>query len=45
MNPLIIAPEALAMKHHFLQPLTVTAVYADPDMQARYDLARMELAL
>ena len=45
MNPLIISPELLAMKHHFLQPLMVTAHYVDPAMQARYDLARMELAL
>lgn len=45
MNPLIISPELLAMKHHHLYPLQVTAVYADPAMQARYDLARMELSL
>lgn len=36
-------PEQLAMKHHFLAPLQITAVFADPDKQARYDLARLEL--
>jgi hypothetical protein len=38
-----MTPELLAMKHHFLAPLQVTAVFADPDRQARYDLARLEL--
>lgn len=36
-------PEQLAMKHHFLAPLQVVAVYADPQLQARYDTARAEL--
>jgi hypothetical protein len=38
-----MTPEMLAMKHHFLYPLQVTAVYADSDEQVRYDLARLEL--
>jgi hypothetical protein len=37
-----MSPEDLAFKHHFL-PMEVTAVYADPDNQCRYDLARLEL--
>ena len=39
-----MTPELLAMKHHFLAPLQVVAVYADPASQARYDAARKELA-
>lgn len=38
-----MTPELLAMKHHFLAPLQVTAHLADPDQQARYDAAREEL--
>lgn len=38
-----MSPEALATKHHFLYPMVVTAVYAEPDNQARYDLTRLEL--
>ncbi len=45
MDPAVVTPETLAMKHHFLQPLRVYAYYADPSEQARYDLARMELSL
>jgi len=30
------------MHHHFLDA-DVTAFFADPDRQARYDLARLEL--
>jgi hypothetical protein len=39
------SPEMLAMRHHFLFPLEVTAVYSDPDEQVRYDLARLELRI
>lgn len=39
-----LTPELVAMKHHFLHPLQVVAVYADPQLQARYDAARAELA-
>ena len=39
-----MTPELLAMKHHFLAPLAVLAVYADPQLQARYNAARAELA-
>lgn len=42
---MILSPELLAMKHHFLAPLVVTAHYADTDKQDRYDLARMELEM
>jgi hypothetical protein len=38
-----LTPEQAAMKHHFLAPLVVQAFYADPEMQARYDIARWEL--
>jgi hypothetical protein len=39
-----ITPEQAALKHHFLYPLVVNAYYADPEMQVRYDLARLELS-